>query len=248
MTTIEGMIDALETASWWGGSTQNTPDGTYCPSCNAVRRMSIDLIGGVHFDGRSSKPIVLADGKPSTVVLTCVQCHERIVVVVYLGPTGRDLVALPSTYGGVTTPNSPATVGYYLDQAQRSHSAGALSAAVAMYRAALEQLLYEQGYQSGMLKAKIDALVNESNPPRWLADLDPDFLTVIKDLGNASIHPNGGDVAKQQVFDAHLVTQVRELFIELLDDIYEQPRRKNARLTALRAAAQAFDHTPSDAS
>jgi hypothetical protein len=244
MTTIDGLRAALGSVSWRQGTTNDTPDGTYCPSCGAVRRMRIETIGITFASPRAHttpQPVLLGNSAPGIVWLTCVQCHERIVVVAHIGPSGPSVVALPSTYGGLTTPATPDAVSYYLDQAQRSQSIGALSAAIAMYRAALEQLLHEQGYSAGMLNAKITALEADPSPPSWFRDLDPDFLRVIKDLGNGAIHSNGGDIEKQQALDSQLVREVRELFVELLDAIYEQPKRKASRLSSLRSAAQSFD-------
>jgi hypothetical protein len=97
------------------------------------------------------------------------------MVLVHEGPNGIEIVAIPSAYGGVSTPNTPAAVAYYLDQAERSQAVGALSAAVAMYRAALEQLLFDQGYRDGMLAQKITKLIADEKPPRWFEDLDPAF-------------------------------------------------------------------------
>jgi hypothetical protein len=116
----------------------------------------------------------------------------------------------------------------------------ALSAAVAMYRAALEQLLFEQGYRKGMLARKIEILFADEDPPEWLRDLDPEYLSVIKDLGNAPVHPNEGHNEKQRTLDEGVLLQLRALFVELLDDIYEQPEARAARLAVLRAAREGF--------
>jgi hypothetical protein len=109
-----------------------------------------------------------------------------------------------------------------------------------MYRAALEQLLFHEGFRSGMLAAKIGAVLSASPPPPWLRDLHPEFLEVLKDLGNAAIHPNDGDVERQRAFDAALLRQVRELFVELLNEVYELPHQRTARLEAMKAAREHF--------
>jgi hypothetical protein len=159
---------------------------------------------------------------------------------VFNGPNGLDLVALPSTYGGLATPNTPTPVAFYLDQAQRAQAVGALSAAVAMYRSALEHVLENQGYTVSMLGPKIKALLEDGNPPGWRDAIDPDYLRVIKDLGNASLHTNEGDIEKQRVFEAKLIREVQALFLELLDTIYEQPERKKQRLSGLKSAVESF--------
>jgi hypothetical protein len=182
---------------------------------------------------------------PAFFELECVQCHERIYVLVYTGPRGEPAtVAMPSTHGGLATPNTPGGVAYYLDQAQRAHSVGALSAAVAMYRAALEHLLFQQGYTTGMLAAKIGAIEKDKQAPAWFRDLDPAYLSVVKDLGNAAIHPNDANVERQQLLDARLLQQVRQLFVELLDAAYERPERAAQRLRNMQAAFEAFDANP----
>jgi hypothetical protein len=242
LTTADGLLTTLRKHHEYlspSTSLPATPDGTYCAGCGAVRRMSITVLRQAFYESRIE---FHRHTLPLLALLTCTQCYGRIVVLAYMGPSGPEVVALPDSYGGLTTPHTPEAVAYYLDQAQRAQATGALSAAITMYRAALEQLLFEQGYRNRMLKAKIDALVEDTDPPKWVRDLDPEYLTVIKDLGNAAIHPNDGDITKQQALDAALVLAVRELFVELLDDIYEQPGRRQSRLSALREAAQAFTH------
>ena len=176
------------------------------------------------------------DPLPAMYLLGCLQCRHTITVIVHNGPSGLELVALPSTYGGLSTPHTPPAVAYYLDQAQRAQSVGALSGAIAMYRSALEHLLFEQGFQQRMLGPKIAALEAAQPPPRWRSDLDDDYLTVINRLGNWAIHPNDGEISKQTVFDADLLREVQALFSELLDLVYERPQQRTGRLARLRAA------------
>ena len=78
--------------------------------------------------------------------------------LVYQGPAGPDLVVLPSQPGGLRTQHTPESVAFYLDQAQRAESVGARSGAAAMYRGALEHLLFEQGYRQAMLGPKLERL------------------------------------------------------------------------------------------
>ncbi len=118
---------------------------------------------------------------------------------------------------------------------------GALSAAVAMYRAALEHVLHEQGYTDGMLGKRIVALMEDEEPPEWRVRLGDEYLAVINKLANAAIHANNGDVSQQLVFDAELLRGVRELFIELLDEIYEQPKIRADRLARLQGAAGSIE-------
>lgn len=126
---------------------------------------------------------------------------------------------------------------YYISQARRSHSVGANSAAVAMYRAALEQFLYHEGYTEGMLNQKIRALETAmagENPPRWSRDFDMDYLEIIKQLGNTAIHPNRGDISLQNALDAELIANLELVFADIIDKAFEAPAREAARKAKLR--------------
>ena len=170
----------------------------------------------------------------------CVQCDLIHDVLIHEGPSGPEVAIFSPERGGFSTPNTPDNVKYYLDQAHRAESVGATSAAVTMYRSAVEMLLYEQGYTSGMLAAKIQALLDATSPPPWRDQIDPDYLEVMKQLGNAATHPNDGDVQRQNVLDRELLVHVRAVFEELLDLVYERPAIAAARKANLQAAAASF--------
>jgi hypothetical protein len=202
----------------------------HCPKCGDSRRM--DMAFKYRQGITSHEPPILT-------TFHCVQCDTSFTAVLYKGPEGSGLAVFSSTYGGLTTPHTPVGVAYYLDQAQRAHSVGANSAAVAMFRAALDHLLFHQGYKDGMCGKKIvdlEAAIKARTAPKWAYELDTEFLTVMKQLGDGSIHPNDGDVAKQQVLDSELIAQVRHTFQMLLFLVYEVPLSKQERLTAMKAA------------
>jgi hypothetical protein len=202
----------------------------HCPTCGDVRRMRV--LVRFKTSGSSAPPPLLA-------TMTCVQCDTLFTALLYQGPSGPALAVLPSTNGGLTTPHTPAGVGYYLDQAQRAHSIGANSAAVAMFRGALEHLLFDQGFKTGMCGKKItdlEAAIKAGTAPKWANELDTEFLTVMKQLGDGSIHPNDGDITKQEVLDSQLIAKVRHTFQLLLFLIYEVPLKKVERLSDLKAA------------
>lgn len=233
-------------------ATIGTFNGTFCAHCGGTRRMQLICLfwddrwaegSPREIDSRTGQthtPPAVEDPSPALFVAVCLQCQSRLTLVAHRGPQAMELVALPDTYGGLATPSTPEGVAYYLDQAQRSFAVGALSAAVAMYRSALEHLLHEQGYTEGMLAKRIAALLEDESPPPWRDRLDPEYLVVINKLGNAAIHANDGDVGQQVVFATALLAEVRELFVELLDEVYEQPARKQSRLTRLRTAADSI--------
>jgi hypothetical protein len=166
----------------------------------------------------------------------CVQCDHLYVLVVHPGPNGIELAALPASYGGLATPNTHPAVAYYLDQANRARSLAAFSAAAAMYRAALDQLLFHEGFENGMLGKKISDLEKAASPPTWFKDLNPVYLEVINELGSGAIHPNDGDHKKQEAIDRNLTEAVDSMFTEILDRIYERPKIEADRLAKIKAA------------
>jgi hypothetical protein len=214
LATLDGLTAAVAEASVSTFRSQvrehlGTWSGTYCAHCGDHRRMALDRLFWVDrwADGVATEQnrVVLAPAEaPSPALFTavCLQCEHPMTLVVFPGPQGVQLVALPSTYGGLSTPHTPESVAFYLDQAQKSQAMGALSAAVAMYRAALEHVLHEQGYTDGMLGKRIADLMADEKPPEWRGRLGEDYFGVINKLANAAIHANNGDVKQQTVFDA----------------------------------------------
>src|ERR1039458_9295486 len=65
--------------------------------------------------------------------------------------------------------------------------------------------------------------------------LKPEFLKVMKQLGDGAIHPNDGDIAKQLKLDNQLLAKLAHTFQMLLFLIYELPHEKQKRLDGLKA-------------
>jgi hypothetical protein len=251
LATLDGLSQAVEHRNPGGDGADELGEwrGTYCASCGATRRMKLFALfwhdrwtlGKVpqfprgHIDAPPSE-----DPSPSMFLAVCLECRSRLTLVVHRGPDGPQLVALPQAYGGLSSPNTPTGVSYYLDQAERAKSVASLSAAVVMYRAALEQLLHEQGVKGGMLGNRLETLEKTDAPPWWRDQLDQAYLSVINKLGSAAIHVNHGDVGQQAVFDEQLLLEVRELFTELLDLVYERESQKASRLARLQEAASSI--------
>jgi hypothetical protein len=107
--------------------------------------------------------------------------------------------------GGIASANTPEGVAFYLDQAARCHNISANSAAITMFRSALEWLLEDGGFTEKMIGPKLAALdkaIAEGTAPSWVNEIGPEYLKVIQDLGNTATHTNGGDLTKQGAFDA----------------------------------------------
>jgi hypothetical protein len=236
-----------------------TEGDLYCPKCGGPRRMRVL----VRWPVREASPIPVAQNSvnlvdtstdaiaeqltPMAFTLVCVQCSTIFTALLFRGPEKFEIAVFPSVRGGLSTPHTGAGVAYYLDQAQRSESAGAFSAAMGMYRSALEHLLFEQGYTMKMLGPKITALetaLAAGSAPRWARDLDPQFLKVLNRLANAALHPGDGDVSRQEALDSALIQSVKVTFAELLLLVYEREHATRDRLQELESAlAEIEGHT-----
>jgi len=222
-------------------------DGSlYCPKCGDSRRMGmIPIYAPIMM--RSHTRSIPNEYIPSIYSLWCLQCKTKFTALIYLGPSGPALAILPTCNGGIRTPHTPEGVAYYLDQAYLAHSISANSAAMAMFRGALEHLLYDQGYRDGMLGFKINKLcddIGNGTAPSWASEVDTEMLEFIKEIGNGSIHPNDGDVNKQKELDNGFMSQMKETFQFLLYLIYEVPHEKKSRTDSFRAKACVFKKKP----
>jgi hypothetical protein len=246
LDTLEGLTAAVGENVWQVGQSRVFEGGRmHCPTCGESRRMHVNPLFVPHklrndgIQGRQ-RDVDTSEMLPSLFIFQCVECKGDFTAVVYPGPQGHGLAVFPTVPGGLATARTVPAVAYYLDQASRSHSTGANSAAVAMYRAALEHLLFEQGFTKGMLAEKIKAMESKTTDPtapKWVRELDTEYLTVLKDLGNGSIHPNGGDVTKQDALDRELLVKIEITFQALLYLVYEEPHKKAGSLSALKKAA-----------
>lgn len=213
----------------------------YCPKCQRYSRVRAWIFSdrpalGNRFTatGSIAKAIV-----PSGWTFNCLQCETAFCGMAFDGPNGPELVVFSKISGGLTTPSTSKPVAYYLDQAARADSAGAKSAAIVMFRSALEHLLFEQGYQNGMCGSKLGDLqkdIEAGKAPKWTRDLSLDDLSVLNKLGNAAVHTNGGDIQKQAAFDQGLLIAVSVTFSALLDAVYERPKAEEKRRNRLAAA------------
>jgi Domain of unknown function (DUF4145) len=220
-------------------------DGLFCVHCGGRRRMQIQRL----YWGESHSPVVrdvttdpVFEG-PALFEMTCVQCLLTHTAVVHKGADGFEMAVFCADRGGFTTPHTPPEVAYYLDQAHRAESVGALSAAAGMYRSALEMLLQEQGYDARMLGPKIKQLTEDPDPPTWLAQIDSAYLGALNKIGNGAMHANDGDIEKQKVLDRELLRLLRAVFEELLDRVYERPAAEAARKARLLATGDSFTRT-----
>ncbi|MCL6605664.1 MAG: DUF4145 domain-containing protein [Paenibacillus sp.] len=180
---------------------------------------------------------------PSLWECKCFECESISYITIYNGPLGQELIVLPSSFGGLSTVNTPKNVSFYLDQANRAHIMGASSAAMAMYRTAVEQILVGEGYTVRMLGPKIQNLIKDiesSAGPKWASDIDIDFLQYIKRLGDSAIHANDGDIERQKNLDNELILSVKEAISFLLYAIYESAHKKKTLLEGLKSTMESM--------
>lgn len=249
LDNLEHVLGLLaKNAKAFGNGNSIFADSQYCPKCGDKRRMAVFLNYLTHEKSRENVGFVLSLGSealrrrvaPSILTYVCLQCSTTFTACIYSGPDGPAMAVFQACRGGLTTPYTPPEVAYFLDQAHRSHSVGACSAAISMFRVAADQLLQLEGYTKGMLGVKIAALekdIAEGKAPKWALDLGTEILDVLRDLGNGALHANGGDVSKQAAFDTQLLHRVKAAFQILLNEIYEVPKKRQALLAPLKAAA-----------
>jgi len=236
------------------GQWKNVETGfLHCPQCATVRRMNISVYDsgsliwqliakkvnpdwmrpGVGFEGTGEPS---KNSEPSLFSYICVQCDCHIAALVYWSPEGPAIATFPNKNGGLSTKHTPAEVAYQLDQAYRCHIVSANTAAVAAFRVALDQILHEQGYTTGMLNQKLSDLDNDikaNTAKAWAKLLDPAFLKVIQRLGNKSVHPKR--VARLAAYDTAMVIRLQLTFSKLLNLIYEKQHGDKDLLMQLEA-------------
>lgn len=209
----------------------------FCNECLENRRMKVKNINKkIERAYGENLEKAIQENIPLIFYLECLQCKSKAYLIIYENDGQQKSVILYEKAGGCTSKNAPDGVKYYLNEAYQSKIIGAQSASMSMYRAALDFLLYEQGFTQGMLGKKIsdlEAAIADNSAPKWAKEIDTEFLRAIKKIGNSSIHPNDGDILKQKEIDEKLLNIVDIVFVELLDKIYEQPIRTKNRLGLL---------------
>lgn len=235
--TLDGFFEAV-VQGFDGGHWLRARGNCFCPRCGEIRTVEIRMASG---SGYTGPHIDTNEGASSLAhqpfLLTCPQCDTTFTAMVYPGPGGTEHMIVPHSLGSHATPNTPSGVAYYLDQAARAERSGATSAAVAMYRGALEQLLFERGFTGRTLATKIKDAFDQQSDRRLVIGLEEAFFTRIRELGNGSVHPNDGDVERQKSLDRDLLAVLHVVFSRILNEIYELPAQRKAQLDKLTAAA-----------
>lgn len=232
--------------------------GTYCTRCGGSRRMRLHArddrcaqVAPSQLERTRKTLEELAPGRdplafsigvvPPVFSAECLQCRNTISLIVAAGPPA-EVIVIGGRSAGLGTPHAPAAVAFYLEQAYRARTAGAYTAATAMYRAALEQFLHDQGYSSGTLAARIGAAVAAA--PSWVQQLDQELMHALRTIGNWAVHLPGGDLASQAKIDRQLAQDAEHLLMDVLDEVYELPARRaerRARMLQAREGGPSLD-------
>jgi hypothetical protein len=221
----------------------------FCPHCGDERKMKIELkhfdndinpyrypmgapIGNKYSNNLNStkeKKSIGISKFPIILKCTCLQCNSQIIALIYLDTKQKLKYAfLYDTYTGAITPNTPNEIKHYLTEAFKCRAIGAYSAAIAMYRSALEWLMYLNDYKDGMLGKKLNNFfkdINNKKAPEWAYSIPKNILEVIKKLGNESIHTNNGNISIQDKMNVDLIHKIDLAFKYILEIVYEQPQR-----------------------
>ena len=202
----------------------------YCGKCNALRRVSVTHLYSFN------------NGRPSLLRYICGACESIYFPLLFFGAKGLTLLIASQVGTGIQCEVAPAGVNYYLDQAAKCESTGALSAAVGMYRVALECFLYDQGFKKGMIGKKLQALerrARRADAADWMRNLDSEMMKVLNRLGNAAMHYDG-DIAAQAILDKDTLIAVRDTFAWILGAAYEEPLKRKAAAAKIQAALTAM--------
>jgi len=138
----------------------------------------------------------------------------------------------------VASPHCPETVRHYLEQAASCYCTKAYSATLAMFRTALDAVMFDAGYREGMLGQKIAKLerdITDSKAPKWATEINIEFMKILKNLGNSSLHISKEDITAEKSISDVDIKQAELALSRLLHFVYEKDAEEREHLESLRA-------------
>lgn len=186
-------------------------------------------------------------------VLSCQRCHRTSVVHQHWGPDlpqGVDnetfsaaldsknskvrfvVLVHPRRSANLLHEAAPDAVRDLFSEGTRCQEAGALRAAAAMYRAAVEEICKDRCAAGSNLKGKIADLVNRGVSAEVVRDLDE-----ARSLGNWSLHDG-------LTFSHEEVSDVASLIEEAVFLVYVQPEQRAALREARKQRRDQFRTAP----
>jgi hypothetical protein len=182
------------------------------------------------------------DGRERTgvVIYVCLYCDKSVVLLEHevraeavgggKGTVSRTMVAPPDEPRTLHE-SAPAAARSLYEEGSRCEAARAFRGAAVLYRAAVEELVKDQGASGRDLYAKIESLRNE------VSDELIDDLHEARILGNFSIH-EGVVFSRTEVEDVALMIE------EIVLTLYEQPEEKRAKREARKQRREAAPRNP----
>ena len=223
----------------------------YCPNCGIVVQSNVRLLTNSNIlskitkrsDNYNYSTKYVFNNLPWFFEATCSKCQENANIIIYQSSNDIQIAVVYSANAGYVPINAPDGVKYYIDQVYKARSAGAFSASMAMYRAALECIFVEQNFVNGTIKEKIkrlEDLIAERRGPDWISSVNPSILKYINIIANNAIHVNT-DIDSQKLIDEDLLQVIDNVFAELLDKIYSQQIKNRNNLDVLKSKADQFN-------
>jgi hypothetical protein len=225
LTDKEAIEKLLESAS-----SENL--NSYCSACKKHRYFKTGFLptSAVHWT-----PKELAQNLNLTPFAVWLQCDHCSIIFWSFGYQQKESGKVASfsnrTYSNGSL-HAPEEVNRFLDEANKCKAVGAIVAAIAMYRSALEHILIFEGFTTGLLSEKIadlEAALTLNNGPKWSNKVTTEIMSTIKNLGNTSIHAKTVDQLKEM--NTMDLNKYQIVFDYLLFVIYEadEPMKKLKR-------------------
>lgn len=203
----------------------------YCNKCGDYRTMDIF---GLYIPKDTRQHGAYYIPLPSFFKINCRECDQKFHVILYkTDQSDSNVCVLPYSTAFIATPHTPIEVRFYLEQAFKSQIGGAYTAALPMYREALEEILSQHGYKGtddtktcGGKLSKLQKDIISGTVPAEFKDIENGIMLILKKLGDWGVHADIGKVSDKRRIDADLCQKVSAVFTFLLEKVYEQPAKQ----------------------
>lgn len=200
----------------------------FCPKCKMMCYGELEFLytdekRGVYINPQSKHEYIYKH--------TCAQCENEIFLIKHPVDGQSSLTFVYNAEIQYDWSCVPDGINYYMAQAFKSRSVGANSAAMAMYRSALEWLLFSLGFKEKDLNIRIDKF----GKSEYSEKIGTEFMDILRLLGNNAVHVNDGDLSLQKSFDDDLLNSTEELLNELINQIFIGPEEHKKRVEKMKS-------------
>ena len=200
----------------------------FCPKCKMMCYGELEFLYTDEIRGLSINP----QSKHEYIYKhTCAQCENEIFLIKHPVDGQSSLTFVYNAEIQYDWSCVPDGINYYMAQAFKSRSVGANSAAMAMYRSALEWLLFSLGFKEKDLNIRID----QFEESEYSEKIGTEFMDILRLLGNNAVHVNDGDLSLQKSFDDDLLNSTEELLNELINQIFIGPEEHKKRVEKMKS-------------